>query len=82
MEGDEFSVETMSVDGVCHVIQVTDKLTSGAPYFVEMGHTQPSMFAEDIKMRIAEVAKAGIKALGIDHGPSHTEIKLTSTGLR
>lgn len=80
MEGDEFSVETMSVDGVCHVIQVTDKLTSGAPYFVEMGHTQPSMFAEDIKMRIAEVAKAGIKALGIDHGPSHTEIKLTSTG--
>ena len=21
MEGDEFSVETMSVDGVCHVIQ-------------------------------------------------------------
>ena len=80
MEGDEFSVETMSVDGVCHVIQVTDKLTSGAPYFVEMGHTQPSMFAEDIKMRISEVAKAGIKALGINHGPSHTEIKLTSTG--
>ena len=100
MEGDEFSVETMSVDGVCHVIQVTDKLTSGAPYFVEMGHTQPSMFAEDIKMRIAEVAKAGIKAIipsasapinvvlvkilsrasAVGHGPSHTEIKLTSTG--
>ena len=80
MEGSEVSVETLSVNGVCHVIQITDKLTTDAPYFVEMGHTQPSMFAEDIKMRISEVAKAGIKALGINHGPSHTEIKLTSTG--
>lgn len=80
MEGDEFSVETMSVNGVCHVIQITDKLTSGAPYFVELGHTQPSMVDENIKMKIVEVTKAGIKALGINHGPSHTEIKLTSSG--
>lgn len=80
MEGDEFSVETMSVHGVCHVIQITDKLTSGVPYFVEMGHTQPSIYAEEVKIKIADVAKAGIKALGINHGPSHTEIKLTSSG--
>lgn len=80
MEGDEFSVETMSVDNECHIIQITDKQTSGIPYFVEMGHTQPSKYDADTKTKIAEAAKAGIKALGITHGPSHTEIKLTPTG--
>lgn len=80
MEGDEFSVETMSVAGECHIIQITDKLTSGAPYFVEMGHTQPTKYNTEIKNRIEEITKAGVKALGITYGPSHTEIKLTSTG--
>ncbi len=37
MEGSEVSVETLSVNGVCHVIQITDKLTTDAPYFVENG---------------------------------------------
>lgn len=80
MEGDEFSVETMSVDGECHIIQITDKLTSGIPYFVEMGHTQPSRYDVGIRTKIVETTKAGVKALGITYGPSHTEIKLTSTG--
>ena len=80
MDGDEFSVETMSIDGECHVIQITDKLTSGAPCFVEMGHTQPTKYNEEIRNRISEVTKAGVKALGITYGPSHTEIKLTSVG--
>ena len=31
MEGPEVSVETLAVDGEVHVIQITDKLTTGAP---------------------------------------------------
>ena len=42
MNGPEVSVETLTVDGECHIIQITDKITTGAPHFVEMGHTQPS----------------------------------------
>lgn len=80
MEGPEVSVETLSVDGVCHVIQITDKLTTGAPYFVEMGHNQPSMLAESVRDEIAGVAGAAVKAIGIDNGPSHTEIKVTEQG--
>lgn len=80
MEGSEVSVETMSIDGECHVIQITDKITTGVPYFVEMGHSQPSMLSEKIKGEIAEVAKAANKALGISNGPSHTEIKVTKDG--
>lgn len=42
LHGNEVSVEIMVVDGIVHVLQVTDKLTTGAPHFVEMGHSQPS----------------------------------------
>lgn len=80
MEGDEFSVESISVDGTCHIVQITDKITSGAPYFVELGHTQPSKYDEVTRQHIAEVARKGIEALGIDIGPAHTEIKLTPDG--
>ena len=80
MEGPEVSVETLAVDGDVHVIQITDKLTTGAPYFVEMGHSQPSQLSEETRKRIAEVAVAANKAIGIQNGPSHTEIKVTKDG--
>jgi biotin carboxylase len=80
MEGPEVSVETLAVDGDVHVIQITDKLTTGAPYFVEMGHSQPSQHSEETRKRIAEVAVAANKAIGIQNGPSHTEIKVTKDG--
>lgn len=80
MEGPEVSVETLSLAGKCHVIQITDKLTTGAPYFVEMGHNQPSLLPKNIQQQIEKVAKMAVKALGIQNGPSHTEIKVTSEG--
>ncbi|EET58751.1 ATP-grasp domain protein [Marvinbryantia formatexigens DSM 14469] len=80
MSGIEVSVETLSVDGVCHVIQITDKLTTGAPHYVEMGHSQPTKYGGEIAERIAEVAKAANRAIGIKDGPSHTEIIVTAEG--
>lgn len=82
MEGSEVSVETLAVDGNIHVIQITDKITTGAPYFVEMGHTQPSMLSDDVKQKISELAVAANKAIGIKNGPSHTEIKVTKDGAK
>lgn len=80
MTGPEVSVEVMVVDGEPHVLQVTDKLTTGAPYFVEMGHNQPSMLpAEDVE-KIKDLACRAVKSVGINCGPSHVEIKLTPTG--
>lgn len=80
MSGPEVSVETLSMDGTCHVIQITDKLTTGAPHYVEMGHSQPTKLGEEIAEKIAKVAKAANKAIGIMNGPSHTEIIVTSEG--
>ena len=80
MEGPEVSVETLSINGVCHVIQITDKLTTGAPYFVEMGHNQPSLLDRQTQEAIAQVAKAAVCAIGITDGPAHVEIKVTGDG--
>ena len=80
MNGIEVSVETLTIDGVCHIIQITDKLTTGAPYFVEMGHSQPTVQSDEMANRISEVAKAANLAVGIQNGPSHTEIIITKDG--
>lgn len=80
MKGPEVSVETLTVDGECYVIQITDKLTTGAPHFVEMGHSQPTRHSQEISERIREIAKAANRAIGITNGPSHTEIIVTEEG--
>ena len=80
MNGSEVSVETLSIDGEVTVLQITDKLTTGAPYFVEMGHSQPSRHSAEICEEISRVAKAAVKAVGIENGPSHTEIMVTEEG--
>lgn len=80
MEGPEVSVETLTVNGECHVIQITDKLTTGAPHFVEMGHSQPTRLPAETANAICQVAKAANRAVGISQGPSHTEIIVTKTG--
>lgn len=80
MEGEEVSVETLSIDGNVHVLQITDKVTTGAPFFVEMGHSQPTRLSSTKANSIARVAKLAVKALGIRNGPSHTEIMMTADG--
>ena len=80
MTGPEVSVEVMVVEGEPHVLQVTDKLTTGAPNFVEMGHNQPSMLPIKDVEKIKDLACRAVKSVGINCGPSHVEIKLTPSG--
>ena len=80
LDGPEVSVEIMVIDGTVHVLQITDKITTEAPHFVEMGHTQPSRLPESTREKIRQVAVAACKAIGINKGPAHVEMKVTSRG--
>ena len=80
MQGPEVSVEVIAVDGEPHILQVTDKLTTGAPHFVEMGHSQPSKLGDENLEKIRDLAKRAVKAVGINNGPAHVEIILTEDG--
>lgn len=78
--GPEVSVEIVVTDGVPHILQVTDKLTTGAPHFVEMGHSQPSRLPEQGLAAIRDLAGRAALAVGIQNGPAHAEIMLTENG--
>lgn len=80
LHGPEFSVEVMVVDGEPNVLQVTDKLTTGAPHFVEMGHNQPSRQTPENVAKIKDLACRAVRAIGIQAGPAHVELILTENG--
>ncbi|HOU95415.1 MAG TPA: ATP-grasp domain-containing protein [Bacteroidales bacterium] len=80
MQGPEVSVEIITYNGKSSVLAVTDKITTGPPYFVEMGHSQPSLLPFETVEKIKEVAIKAVKAIEIDNSPSHVEIKVTHNG--
>lgn len=80
MEGPEVSVESVTVDGVTHIISITDKVTCEKPYFVEIGHIEPSRLTKEIQEQIIALTKQAITAMNIKNSPSHTEIIVTEEG--
>lgn len=76
IEGPEFSVEVIVWKGEPHVLAITDKKTTEAPYFVELGHDQPSTFPLDIQLKLMNGAVAGIKALELNNCACHCELKI------
>jgi biotin carboxylase len=82
VSGPEFSVEAVTWNGHTHVVAVTDKETSGPPYFVEIGHSQPSQASSEVVSAVAEAAVAAVAALGIDWCGTHTEVRYSLSGPR
>lgn len=80
LDGAEISVEVMIINGEVNIIQITDKLTTEAPYFVELGHSQPTHFDIATQKLINEVAQRACMAIGINNGPAHVEMKMTNRG--
>lgn len=76
IEGPEFSVEIIVWEGKVNVLQVTDKKTTEAPHFVELGHSQPSCFSNNIVDIVKDAAVKGVKALGVDKCACHAEVKV------
>jgi len=80
MVGPEVSVELVISKGIPKVIQITDKTTTGAPHFAEIGHLQPSKLSDETKEQIKRVACAAAKSLGLYNSLGHAELKITNEG--
>lgn len=76
----EISVEGISWKGQHYVLAVTDKVTTGAPHYVELGQHQPSQLPKDIIDEAVRQACLGVKALGIEYGASHPELMIDKNG--
>jgi len=80
VEGREISVESISFEGRHYILQITDKVTTEAPFFVELEHHQPSTLPEEIKSRVKAIVLNALTALHIQYGASHAELKITKEG--
>lgn len=75
VEGPEFSVEIIVWNEMVNVLQVTDKKTTEAPYFVELGHNQPSLFPIEVVDAVKDAAVKGVRALRLNDCAAHAEVK-------
>lgn len=80
IDGREFSVEYISHNGKHYFLQITDKVTSGAPRFVEIQHHQPANITPQVWNEIKSIVERALTALRIENSASHTEVKLNSKG--
>ncbi|MFL5963614.1 MAG: hypothetical protein ACJ757_12060 [Gaiellaceae bacterium] len=77
VEGPEVTVVGFSIDGSFTALTVTDRLTAELPAFgVALAHVWPSRFGA----QAAEVAEAAVAALGIENGPSYTQLRIGPDG--
>jgi biotin carboxylase len=82
MSGAEVSVESLTADGTTWTVAVTDKRVTPPPYFVETGHTQPSSHDGKIIDDIILLTRNVVSMSGLDWSASHSEIKITPSGVR
>ena len=81
IDGREFSVESITCKGKHYVLQITDKVTTGAPYFVEMAHHQPADLTEKQRQDITNLTIQMLDALKIENSAGHTEVKMDANGI-
>ena len=77
VDGPEVTVNAFSLRGEFHPLTVTDRLTAEPPAFgVALAHVWPS----EAGGQAAEVAEAAVSALGIENGPSYTQLRIGPDG--
>lgn len=74
----EVSVEVFNHGDLHRVIAVTDKYLGPEPYFVETGHSVPSVHSEN--SALISIAERACAALDIRHGMAHFEARITPSG--
>ena len=81
IEGEEFSIEGwMNEKGNHEILAITKKITSSEPYFIELGHTQPTNLPITIENKIRDYTDKFYKGINNKIGPTHTEVKVLENG--
>src|SRR5260370_24983036 len=75
--GREVAVEGLLTDGELRIVAIFDKPDPlEGPYFEETIYVTPSRFPESTQHAIEKCAKDAVRALGLSHGPIHTEFRI------
>lgn len=78
VDGPEVTVVGFSVDGVFTALTVTDRITADPPAFgVALAHVWPSEVSD---ATVSDTASRAVAALGIENGPSYTQLRVGTEG--
>ncbi len=81
--GRELTVNAFSAGGHFHPLTITDRLTAPLPAFgVALTHVWPSELEPAQIGAVVEAASAAARAVGIENGPSYTQVILGPEGPR
>ena len=84
MEGPEFSVDAVVYHDEITICGLADRHIFFQPYFIEMGHTMPTVIEKEKQQAMLDTFRSGIHALGIagkeNIGAAKGDIKLTAKG--
>lgn len=76
--GAEFSLEGLMVHGRLDVLAIFDKPDAlDGPFFEETIYVTPTCLSPNRQDEVVAAVSAGAKALGLDHGPIHAEVRIT-----
>ncbi|MGC5363255.1 ATP-grasp domain-containing protein [Streptomyces sp. DT24] len=82
LQGPEISVDSCVVDGEAEPVFVARKRLGFHPAFEEVGHLVGPWRHEPWAAEVEDLVKAAHRALGVELGLTHTEIRLTPSGCR
>jgi biotin carboxylase len=79
VDGPEVTVVGFSVDGAFTPLAVTDRIVAEPPAFgVALAHVWPSEVSDTFK--VSDTARSAVAALGIENGPSYTQLRVDAEG--
>lgn len=80
IDGDEYSVETITQDGTATHLCATAKTVTPGRYRVETGHSLPAVLPDALRQALYHQVDLALRATGIRNGASHTEVIIDRAG--
>ncbi len=80
IQGDEYSLESISYRGEHHFLTITKKYTTGEPNFIETGHVQPAELSPEMQAKVKKMIFSALDALGVQNGAGHAEFRVDEKG--
>lgn len=80
IDGQEYSGDSIAYQGKYKLLAITEKYTTGAPHFVEIGHKQPADLTPEMYHKVEETLYKAFAALKIEYGAVHPEFRITPDG--
>jgi len=80
ISGVEVCVLSISCEGKHYHLEIQDKITTGSPFYVEVGHRHPAELSDEMQEKVKSETSKALSALNFNFGASDNELMITESG--